>query len=60
MTPYSQSSETQVYVHHLNSQVVNTSWAVLTLLHAKCPDRQAIKRGVQLIMTRQLRDGSWA
>jgi len=53
------SSETQVYVHHLESQVVNTSWAVLALLAAKCPNRQAIKRGVQLIMKRQLPNGSW-
>lgn len=42
------------------SQVVNTSWAVLTLLQAKYPDPEPIRRGCKLIMSRQLRDGSWA
>ncbi|GAA98168.1 uncharacterized protein L969DRAFT_93224 [Mixia osmundae IAM 14324] len=54
------SCETGEYVQHERSQVVNTSWAVLTLLTAKCPDKAAVKRGVGLIMARQMPDGSWA
>ena len=56
----SQSCENHVYVHNVKSQVVNTSWAILTLLQAKCPDLEPVRRGCQLIMSRQLRDGSWA
>lgn len=47
------------YVQHEMSQVVNTAWAVLALLKARCEDRQAIERGVRLIMSRQLPDGNW-
>ncbi|KAK4705877.1 hypothetical protein P7C70_g302, partial [Phenoliferia sp. Uapishka_3] len=54
------SCENHVYVHNLKSQVVNTSWAVLTLLQAKYPDPEPVRRGCKLIMSRQLRDGSWA
>lgn len=55
-----QSCEKHVYVHNVKSQVVNTSWAVLALLQAKYPDPEPIRRGCKLIMSRHLRDGSWA
>lgn len=42
------------------SQVVNTAWAVIALLHARYPDTDVIRRGVALIMARQRPDGSWA
>ncbi|CEH17304.1 lanosterol synthase [Ceraceosorus bombacis] len=48
------------YVQAATSRVVQTSWAVIALLHAGCEDKDAIKRGVSLIMGRQLDDGSWA
>ncbi|KAL8277972.1 hypothetical protein RQP46_009604 [Phenoliferia psychrophenolica] len=54
------SCENHTYVHNVKSQVVNTSWAVLTLIQAKYPDLEPIRRGCRLIMQRQLRDGSWA
>lgn len=54
------SCETEVYVHNEMSQVVNTAWAVLTLITAKYPDPEPIRRGCRLIMSRQLGDGSWA
>ncbi|KAM0750640.1 putative lanosterol synthase [Meredithblackwellia eburnea MCA 4105] len=53
------SCEKHVYVHNLKSQVVNTSWAVLTLLQAKYPDPEPVRRGCKLIMSRQQHDGSW-
>ncbi|KAI5478948.1 lanosterol synthase [Pseudohyphozyma bogoriensis] len=53
------SCESRVYVHNVTSQVVNTAWAVLTLLHAHYPDPEPIKRGCRLIMERQQFDGSW-
>jgi len=54
------SCETETYVHNEISQVVNTAWAVLTLITAKFPDPEPIRRGCKQIMARQLSDGSWA
>ncbi|KAG0227300.1 Lanosterol synthase (Oxidosqualene--lanosterol cyclase) [Actinomortierella wolfii] len=53
------SCELHKWVNHEKSQVVNTAWALLALMAAKCPDQKAIKRGVQLIMSRQQSNGSW-
>jgi squalene/oxidosqualene cyclase-like protein len=41
------------------SGVVNTSWALMALSTAKCNDIEAIKRGVQYLMKRQLPCGDW-
>ncbi|GAA5934711.1 hypothetical protein JCM3775_002035 [Rhodotorula graminis] len=54
------SCETEEYVHNAKSQVVNTAWAVITLLTAQYPDPEPIRAGCRLIMSRQLPDGSWA
>ncbi|GAA5894217.1 hypothetical protein JCM6882_007604 [Rhodosporidiobolus microsporus] len=54
------SCETEQYVHNVKSQVVNTAWAVITLLTAQYPDPEPIRRGCRLMMQRQLPDGSWA
>ncbi|CCU99734.1 unnamed protein product [Malassezia sympodialis ATCC 42132] len=53
------SCETHEYVQS-PSQVVQTAWAVIALLHARYPDRAPIERAVALIMARQRPDGSWA
>ncbi|GAA5856403.1 hypothetical protein JCM3766R1_006920 [Sporobolomyces carnicolor] len=53
------SCETEEYCHNETSQVVNTAWAVITLITAKYPDMEPIRRGCRLIMSRQKRDGSW-
>ena len=45
--------------HPDGSQVVNTCWALLSLMYADCPDREAIEKGVRLIMRRQQSDGGW-
>lgn len=39
---------------------MQTAWVVITLLHAKYPHKDRIKRAVKVIMDRQLPDGSWA
>lgn len=54
------SCELCEYVQADSSQVVNTAWAVIALLHARYHDQNVIKRGVALIMRRQRPDGSWA
>lgn len=40
--------------------MVNTSWAVLALIHANYPNQEVMRKGCKLIMERQLFDGSWA
>ena len=47
------------YVQHEESQVVNTSWALLTLMSAEFEDRAVIDRGVKLLMERQQSSGDW-
>lgn len=46
------------YVPHQYSQVINTSWAVLSLMAAKA-DRTAIRKGIQFIINKQLTNGDW-
>lgn len=47
------------YQQHDESQVVMTAWALLALIYGKSPATDAIKRGMELIMSRQQSDGSW-
>ncbi|CAG8494178.1 46_t:CDS:10 [Scutellospora calospora] len=53
------SCETGTYVHHENSQVVNTAWALLALMEGKYPNEEPIRRGIQLLISRQLPTGEW-
>ncbi|KAI0239333.1 Lanosterol synthase (Oxidosqualene--lanosterol cyclase) [Massospora cicadina] len=53
------SCETRTYTQAPTSQVVNTAWAVLSLLAAKYPNQATIARGVKLIANRQLNSGEW-
>ena len=41
------------------SLVVQTSWAVLTLLAAAPHEREAIERGIDFVVARQSADGTW-
>ncbi|KAK4157097.1 terpenoid cyclases/protein prenyltransferase alpha-alpha toroid [Chaetomidium leptoderma] len=47
------------YVEHETSQVVNTAWAVLALMHAGYPDPKPVERGLELIVGRQQASGEW-
>mmetsp|Transcript_21636 Transcript_21636/g.60860 ORF Transcript_21636/g.60860 Transcript_21636/m.60860 type:complete len:774 (+) Transcript_21636:35-2356(+) len=50
----------QNYAHHPRSQVVNTAWAVLALLKTEDSRyKEAIDRGIKLLLERQLPDGDW-
>ncbi|KAI9267811.1 terpenoid cyclases/protein prenyltransferase alpha-alpha toroid [Sporodiniella umbellata] len=53
------SCETHVYCNHEKSQVVNTAFAVMALLDAKYPHKDPIRRGIELIMSRQQSNGEW-
>ena len=41
------------------SGVVNTAWALMALAEANCEDVNAIRRGVQYLICRQLSSGDW-
>lgn len=53
------SCELHVYSPNEKSQVVNTAFAVMALLEAKYPHKEPIRRGIELIMKRQLATGEW-
>ncbi|CAI2178279.1 19794_t:CDS:10 [Funneliformis geosporum] len=53
------SCETGVYSGLDQSQVVNTAYALLGLMSAKYPDEKVLRRGIELIMSRQLSTGEW-
>jgi lanosterol synthase len=53
------SSELKVYVQHKKSQVVQTAWACLALMEAGYPDKEPLRRGVKLMMSRQQPNGEW-
>lgn len=53
------SSALHTYTPHKESQVVQTAWAALALMEANYPDKEALKRAMQLLMKRQQRNGEW-
>ncbi|CAF3579377.1 unnamed protein product [Rotaria socialis] len=46
------------YIHHEQSQVVNTAWTVLSLMSAKA-DSIAIQKGIRFIINKQCSNGDW-
>ena len=42
------------------SGVVNTAWALLALMEARCADVGAVRRGVAYLRAKQRDDGDWA
>ncbi|KAJ7035653.1 terpenoid cyclases/protein prenyltransferase alpha-alpha toroid [Mycena alexandri] len=53
------SCEVSAWVEHADTQVVQTCWAVMSLMYAHYPHAEPIERAVALVMSRQLPDGSW-
>jgi len=49
----------EAYGDSEGSGVVNTAWALMALSYAKCEDVEAIRKGVQYLMKRQLPSGDW-
>lgn len=47
------------YIHSPASQVVNTSWALMSLLAAKYNSPDRIRKGIDFIISRQLPNGDW-
>ncbi|KAI9037689.1 terpene cyclase/mutase family protein [Aspergillus affinis] len=53
------SFKEQTYIEHEASQVVQTAWVCLGLMDANYPDKEPIKRGLRLILSRQQSKGQW-
>eukprot|EP00122_Pirum_gemmata_P000378 Pgem_evm1s334 len=47
------------YVHHSESQIVNTAWAILTLLGGEYPCINPIRRGCKFLRDKQMVNGDW-
>lgn len=47
------------YVEHEDGQVVQTAWAMMTLLEAQDPDFIALERASAFLAAMQLEDGTW-
>jgi len=48
----------KTYIQHEHSQVINTSWALLSLIAAKA-DRSHIEKGIRFLLKQQLNNGDW-
>lgn len=44
----------------IESTVVNTAWALLSLMYAQCPNTVAIRRGIDFLIKKQTLSGDWA
>jgi squalene/oxidosqualene cyclase-like protein len=47
------------YIEHEDGQIINTAWALLALMKAKHPDKNAIEKGVEFILSRQESNGDF-
>jgi len=48
-----------VYTEAVTSQVVNTAWALLTLMTADFGDKKVIETGINVLLSRQTDIGDW-
>lgn len=55
-----ESCSKMVYSQAETSQVINTAWSLLALQAADSTEKQAIQRGINLLLQRQLDNGDWA
>jgi lanosterol synthase len=53
------SCETGVWHQHPESQVVQTAWVVIAMLEGGFPDKEPLKKALQMIMRRQQKNGEW-
>jgi lanosterol synthase len=48
-----------VWHQHPESQVVQTAWVVIAMLEGGFPDKEPLKKALQMIMRRQQKNGEW-
>lgn len=53
------SCELKRYVQHKQSQVVQTAWACIALMEAGWPEKEVVRKGLRLVMSRQRGNGEW-
>lgn len=49
-----QSCEKSAWIEHADTQIVQTCWAAMSLMYARYPDPEPVRRAVKLVMDRQL------
>ncbi len=54
-----QSCVRKEYVPHPRSQIVNTSWALLSLMAARYPDHAPIEKAIRFLLAKQEENGDW-
>ncbi len=54
-----QSCVEKKYVQNATSQIVNTSWAILSLMALNYPDKTVIEKAVTLLQSRQFENGDF-
>ncbi|XP_028991800.1 lanosterol synthase isoform X2 [Betta splendens] len=54
-----ESCEQRRYIQSSSPQIHNTCWALLGLMAVRHPDTQAIERGAQLLIDKQMPNGDW-
>ena len=47
------------YIYEVNSQVVNTSWALLSLMGANHINKEPVDNGIKFLMSKQQKQGEW-
>lgn len=55
-----ESCAKKLYTQARTSQIINTAWALLALQIAESENKLAIRRGINLLLARQLDNGDWA
>jgi lanosterol synthase len=53
------SLQKEEYVQHRSSQVVQTAWVCLGLMHSQYPIKEPVQRGLRFIMSLQQSKGQW-
>ena len=47
------------YIEHEDGQIINAAWALLALMKAKHPNKAAIEKGIEFILSRQEQNGDF-
>lgn len=47
------------YIEHENGQIINTAWALLTLMKVKYPNKKVIEKGIRFLLSRQKNNGDF-
>ena len=47
------------YIEHEDGQIINTAWALMALMKANHPDKMAIEKGIEFILSRQEANGDF-